>query len=620
MGGIVGHVGVKPGWSYGTLERMQDTLTHRGPDGAGMIRWRADSQPVGDDEFAEIGLGHRQLSIMDPSEAGAQPMSNEDASIWITCDGAFYNFQDYRQELEGRGHIFRSRCDTETILHLYEEHGLEKTLTRMNGMFAFGLWDVRKQQLILARDRAGEKPLYYAQLPDGSLIFASEIKALLASGAIDRERMDETALDQIWALGYTAGERTLYAQIRRLLPAHYLVWQEGRISIHNYWDCPFGQDVWANRSLEDLADELEALLTDAIRIRLIADVPVGLFLSGGIDSSLVAALAAKATGRQIQSYTIGFADADYDEAPFAEKIAVSLGIENHRRVIHEDVLQYAREIARQYDEPFGDSSAVPTWFVSKLARQDITVALTGDGGDEAFAGYDFMMQAVRIWGDGEQRLAFMRPMTPSEHLWEWKLRIAGFRRGYSSLERRIPLRWRRLLFEPTFLRRNRLDAAFADRWGWYEQVRSADWMSRMQYLMFKTWSPDDFLRKVDTASMAHSLECRCPLLDHRVVEFAARLPFSAKITPGGRGKHLLRTILARHVPPELFERPKQGFVAPWERMCRGEMASSLRERWRTQIRSPLRPDAADMLFPSEGPTSNFAAWTGFATLSLNENL
>ena len=208
---------------------------------------------------------------------------------------------------------------------------------------------------------------------------------------------------------------------------------------------------------------------------------MGLFLSGGIDSSLVAALAAKATGRQIQSYTIGFTDADYDEAPFAEKIAVSLGIENHRRVIHEDVLQYAREIARQYDEPFGDSSAVPTWFVSKLARQDITVALTGDGGDEAFAGYDFMMQAVRIWGDGEQRLAFMRPMTPSEHLWEWKLRIAGFRRGYSSLGDAF-------LCGGDDSCSSRLSCG-AIAWtrplrivgSWYEQVRSADWMSRMQY-------------------------------------------------------------------------------------------------------------------------------------------
>ena len=620
MCGIVGHVGIKNGLSLAALERMRDAMRHRGPDGAGVVRWQADGHLAAGGEPAETGLGQRRLSIIDLSAAGAQPMSNEDGSVWITYNGEFYNFQDFRQDLEDRGHVFRSHCDTETILHLYEEQGLEKTLANMNGMFAFGLWDTRRRELILARDRAGKKPLYYAHLPDGGLLFASELKALLASGMIDRERRDETALDQVWELGYTAGERTLYAQIRRLLPAHYLVWKDGRITIRSYWNCPFGQEVWPNRPLADLADELEALLADAIRIRLIADVPVGLFLSGGIDSSLVAALAAKVTGGRVQSYTIGFPDADYDEAPYAEKVAAAVGIENHRRIVHEDVRQQARDIARQYDEPFGDSSAIPTWIVSKLARQDMTVALTGDGGDEVFAGYDFLRQAVRIWGAGAQRQAFQRPLTLSEHIWEWRLRLMGFRRGYSSLERRIPRRLRRELFEPAFRRRNQMEAAFADRWGWYAQVKNADWLSRIQHLMFKTWLPDDFLRKVDTASMAHSLECRCPLLDYRVVEFAARLPFSAKIAPGGRGKHLLRMILARHVPPELFERPKQGFMVPWERFCQGEMARKLREQWRNRIPPPFRADAADRLFPDAGtgPAANFASWTGFATLALTE--
>lgn len=618
MCGIVGYVGLAEGWSRATLVKMRDTLTHRGPDGAGDVRWRAQGRRAAEGELAETGLAHRRLSIIDLSAAGAQPMSNEDGTVWITYNGEFYNFLAYRKELEGKGHIFRSQCDTETILHLYEEYGLQGTLGRMNGMFAFGLWDVRKRELVLARDRAGKKPLYYAHLPDGSLIFASEIKALLASGAIDKDRQDETALDQIWALGYTAGERTLYSQIRRLLPAHYLVWKDGRIAIRPYWDCPFGQQVRQNRSVNDLADELEALLKDAIRIRLIADVPIGLFLSGGIDSSLVAALAAKVTGRQVQSYTIGFPEAEYDEAPFAEKVAASLGIENHRRIVHEDVIQFASTIARQYDEPFGDSSAVPTWFVSKLARRNMTVALTGDGGDEVFAGYDFLMQAVRIWGDGIQRQSFMRPMTWSEHVWEWRMRMMGFRCGYSSLERRIPLKLRRILFESSFRKRNRLENAFSDRWNWYPRVANADWLSRIQYLMFKTWLPDDFLRKVDTASMSHSLECRCPLLDYRVVEFAARLPFEAKITPGGRGKHLLRVILGRHVPPELFERPKQGFMVPWERLCQGVVAQRMREQWRASVKDPFRPEAADWLFPTDQAGLNYATWTGFATLAAQQ--
>ena len=414
MCGIVGYAGVKNGWPAETLRRMRDTLTHRGPDGAGEIRWREDGSPAPADEPAGFGLAHRRLSIIDLSAAGAQPMSNEDGSVWITCNGEFYNFQDFRRELEDKGHRFRSHCDTETILHLYEEYGLAGTLGRMNGMFAFGLWDARRRELVLVRDRLGKKPLYYAHLPDGSLLFASEIKALFASGAVDRDRWDGTALEQIWALGYTAGERTLYAQIRKLPPAHQLVWKEGRVTIRPYWDCVFGREVFENRTMADLADEMEALLIDATRIRLIADVPVGVFLSGGVDSSLVTALAVKAIGKPVQSYTLGFPQAAYDEAPFAEKVAAALGIENHRLFPGEDVFKDAEAIARQYDEPFGDSSAVPTWLVSKLARKNLTVALTGDGGDETFAGYDFLRQAVRIWGKGGQRKAFLRPMSLAE--------------------------------------------------------------------------------------------------------------------------------------------------------------------------------------------------------------
>ncbi len=545
-------------------------------------------------------------------------MSNEDGSLWITYNGEFYNFGDYRRELEDKGHCFRSHCDTETILHLCEEFGIEETLRRMNGMFAFGLWNAKRRELVLARDRIGKKPLYYAHLSDGSLLFASEIKAFFASGAVHRDRWDETALEQIWALGYTAGERTMFAQICKLLPGHYLVWKEGRIEVRSYWDCMFGRGVFENRSMEDLADEMEALLIDATRIRLIADVPVGVFLSGGVDSSLVAALAVKALGKPVQSYTFGFPQAEYDESPFAAKVAASLGLENHVLFPDEDVFTDAEDIARQYDEPFGDSSAVPTWLVSKLARSKTTVALTGDGGDEIFAGYDFLRQAVRIWGRGNQRKAFFRPMSLVERVWEARLRFMGFRRGYPRLERRAPRRLRRELFDPAFLARSNFDDVFADRWKWLARVRDVDCMSRVQYMMLKTWLPDDFLRKVDVASMAHGLECRCPLLDYRVVELAARLPFEAKVIPGGRGKRLLRMILARHVPPALFERPKQGFTIPWERICLGSDAARMRERWRACAQLPYRTEAAEMLFPEHGQGTNFMAWTGFAAMALAE--
>ena len=618
MCGIVGYVGVKSGWPAETLRRMRDTLTHRGPDGAGAIRWRADGSRAPDDEPACFGLAHRRLSIIDLSDAGTQPMANEDGSAWITYNGEFYNFQDYRRELEDKGHGFHSTCDTETVLHLYEEYGIEETLRRINGMFAFGLWDARRRELVLARDRIGKKPLYYVHLSDGSLLFASEIKALFASGAVDRDQWDETALEQIWALGYTAGERTLYAQVRKLLPGHYLVWKDGRVAIRPYWDCVFGRDVFENRSVEDLADEMEALLIDATRIRLIADVPVGVFLSGGVDSSLVAALAVKALGKPVQSYTLGFSQADYDESAYAGKVAAALGLENHVLFPDGDVFTDAQAIARQYDEPFGDSSAVPTWLVSKLARNMTTVALTGDGGDETFAGYDFLRQAVRIWGRGSQRKAFQRPMTCSERLWEARLRLMGFRKGYPSLERRAPRRLRGELFDSAFLKRSDFAEVFADRWPWLERAKDVDCMSRVQYMMLKTWLPDDFLRKVDVASMAHGLECRCPLLDYRVVELAARLPFEAKVIPGGRGKRLLRMILARYVSPALFERPKQGFTIPWERLCLGEDAARMRERWRACAQLPYRTEAAEMLFPENGQGTNFMSWTGFAAVALAE--
>jgi len=616
MCGIAGYAGTKAVLAWNAMSAMRDVLVHRGPDGCGLVGWDESANLCRYGQSMKTGLAHRRLSIIDLSEAGAQPMANENESIWITYNGEFYNFQDYRKGLEENGHVFHSDCDTETIIHLYEEYGIEQTLAKMNGMFAFALWDTQKCELIMARDRAGKKPLYYAHLSDGSLLFASEIKALLASGLIDRDDLDETALDEVWGLGYSPGERTVYRQIRKLLPAHYLVWKNGQISIKEYWDCPFGLNVFHDRPENDLADELEALLIDAIRMRLIADVPVGLFLSGGVDSSLVAALAGRVTGRRIHSYTIGFPHEGFDESTYAAAIAKKLGLENHKLEVDADVMNEAGDIARQFDEPFGDSSAIPTWIVSKLARKYVTVALTGDGGDEAFAGYDFQRQAVRIWGAGEQRRAFQRSMTKSERFWELKLRLLGFRRGYAFLERRMSLRNREQLFTASFRDKMGKRKIFDDRWKWYDRVKGTDRLSQMQYLMFKTWLPDDFLRKVDTASMAHSLECRCPLLDYRITEFASQLPFSAKISPEGRGKHLLRTVLARYVPRELFERPKQGFMVPWEHWCRGEKASGFRKQWRSSVKDPYEPNAADMLFPDDGSASNFMSWTGFSVLAL----
>ena len=255
MCGIVGYAGVRGGLTQAILRRMRDALTHRGPDGAEAIRWRGDGRLAADHELAETGLGHRRLSIIDLTDAGAQPMSNEDGTLWITYNGEFYNFGDYRKDLEEKGHVFRSHCDTETILHLYEEHGLEKTLERMNGMFAFGLWDARRGELTLARDRLGKKPLYYAHLADGSILFASEIKALLASGKIDAGRLDLAAMDQFWTYGFTIGRRTIYEQIRKLGSAEHLTWRQGRIELRRYWDCPFGFEPSPDKNIDEWIDK-----------------------------------------------------------------------------------------------------------------------------------------------------------------------------------------------------------------------------------------------------------------------------------------------------------------------------------------------------------------------------
>ncbi len=613
MCGIVGFISDREVMDEASLVRMRDALTHRGPDDAGVILRNGKGIPCRPGEKGTVGLAHRRLSIIDLSPAGRQPMSNEDGSVWIVCNGEFYNFADYRQELETKGHRFRSRCDTETILHLYEEYGIDETLRRINGMFAFALWDARRGQLILARDRLGKKPLFYAQ-PAGGLVFASELGALRAGGFVAADALDLTALDQIWSVGCTVGERTLFKSVRKLCPAQYLVWSGGQAKFHEYWDCPFGVDVRRGETDDALADELEALLTDAIRLRLVADVPVGLFLSGGVDSSVIAALAARLTGGRVASYTIGFPQSDFDEVPHAQAVADHLRLGNTVLTVNEDLSESFDRIAGQFGEPFGDSSAVPTFFVSKLARQHVTVALTGDGGDELFAGYESFRQGMRIWGSGAERRPFLRPLTVPEKLWELKLRWLGFPAAFPLLDGKLGWRGRRKLFTPAYLRAVDRRDTFRDRFIWLDRVRDADLLSRLQYVTLKTWLPDDFLPKVDVMSMAHALECRSPLLDYRIVEFAARLPFAAKMDERGRGKRILRKILGRHVPEKLFDRPKQGFGVPWEHWCRGPLGDALRERWR-KLRSPhFRPDAADWLFPAGRIGVNFLQWNAFVTL------
>ncbi len=620
MCGIVGFVGEIKGWNPRRLEQMRDALAHRGPDGAGTRIFDSSGEAGPGEGPARAGLAHRRLSIIDLTDAGAQPMSNEDGKRWITYNGEFYNFAEYRPELEARGHVFRSHCDTETILHLYEEYGIDETLRRMNGMFAFALWDEATATLHLARDRVGKKPLYYAEI-DGGLLFASELKALYASGLIDPDQLDEQALMEALRYGTPFGARTFSRQIRMLPPGHRAVWRNGELKVHAYYRNPFETaEPQPGRSIDEWADELEALLTDAIRLRFVADVPVGLFLSGGIDSSLVAALTARRLQREVRAYCVSFEEQAFDESMHARAIADHLGlpITVLSAGAADDAL-YER-IARHTDQPLGDASLIPTFLVARSAReQGVKVVLTGDGGDEVFAGYELYRSVLKLWGSREDRARIGQRRTWRERAWEWRTRLRGPARGYLALQQQFSAKHLPRLYQSRSDAARWRRAAENDRCAILNALKSRPVIDRIQYSDMRTMMVDDVLRKVDLMSMANALECRSPLLDYRVIELAARLTLEQKIDRAGRAKCLLRHLLARHVPPHLFERPKMGFCMPWGERCAGAYAESLIRRWRAAPFPHLRADAGQWIFRETGGGALFRKWNAFAHLVYFEN-
>jgi asparagine synthase (glutamine-hydrolysing) len=536
---------------------MLGTLRHRGPDDEGLF---ADQRAA---------LGARRLSIID-LETGSQPVANEDGSVQVVQNGEIYNYLELRQELEARGHRFRTKSDTEVLAHLYEERGAD-LVAPLVGMFALAVWDARAGRLFLARDRLGKKPLYYARAADG-LLFGSEIKALLASGQVSRE-MDFAALGEYLDTLYIGGEATIYRDIRQLRPGHVLVAAQDGVRISEYWS-PWSVASKAGRLDEGaLVEELGALLRQAVRLRLRSDVPLGCFLSGGIDSSLVAALACEAAGR-VKTFTVGFDRADYDESPAARELARRLGTEHREFRATEDLEAALPRLPEMFDQPFGDSSAVPTWQVARLARQEVTVALSGDGGDEAFGGYPRYL--ARRWAAGYNRLprALRRAAaalagSPFQRAGRYGGSLRGRAGRFTAYAAQIERDARKTrldyftpemqaeLLAPDVLKavvgaaknrepvtENRLDP-----------VDAAMRQDLVDYL------PDDILTKVDRTSMNVSLEARAPLLDHRVVEFMLSLPVEWRLK-GRTGKYLLRRFAAQVLPPEVLARPKHGFAVP----------------------------------------------------------
>jgi asparagine synthase (glutamine-hydrolysing) len=585
---------------------MTDAIAHRGPDDEGA--WL--------DELAGVALGHRRLSIIDLSSAGHQPMASASGRYVIVYNGEIYNFRDLRAELEEKGGApsWRGHSDTEVILAAIDHWGIEGTLRRLNGMFAFAIWDRASRVLTLARDRLGEKPLYYGRM-GRTFLFGSELKALKRHPEF-RGEIDRDALALYLRHNYIPAPHSIWHGIAKLPPAHYVEIRDGGTQVGEplaYWDFPAIAEAGAAQPLGDgpeLVDRLEVLLKDAVLRRMEADVPLGAFLSGGIDSSTVVALMQAQSSRPVRTFTIGFHEKVYNEAAHAKAVAKHLGTDHTELYVSPgDAIGLVPRLPAIWDEPFSDSSQLPTFLISELTRRHVTVSLSGDAGDELFGGYNRYFMAPRIWG-GMSRVpywargllagALRAPLTGRTAA----AVLSPFRRYRTlNLRDRLPKvadvigeRSREAVYR-------RLISHFTDPASLVVGGREpetaltaaapafGDFRQTMMFLDTLTYLPDDILAKVDRASMAVSLEGRIPFLDHRVVEFAWQLPVSAKIR-NGRGKHILREVLYRHVPKALVERPKMGFGVPIDDWLRG----SLRQ-WAEDLLDPQRMREEGFLDP-----------------------
>lgn len=549
------------------IRRMNAALTHRGPDG--------------EDIYVKgpVGLGHRRLAIIDLSEDARQPMANEDGSVMITFNGEIYNFIELRKELEGKGHLFRCRSDTEVIVHLYEEMGPE-CVTRLRGMFAFAIWDEKSQRLVLARDRAGEKPLYY-YLDSDQLIFGSEIVALLQDRSIP-VRPDPKAVWQYLHLRFIPSPLSGFQGIHKLPAAHYLVVANGKAHIERYWALDYSAKVDPATSEEEMAAMLVAELREAVRMRLISDVPLGAFLSGGIDSSVVVALMAQCVDTPIKTFSISFEDNTYNEAPFARLVAERLGTDHHEYKVTPNAVDILPKLIEHYGEPFADAAAIPTYYLSKLAREHVTVALSGDGGDENFAGYHHHHALQRA------DLPNLLPSTAGRFMKQTALRLR--RNPPWSFSARAGRKLSILVEE----RANRYVTSMNGIGDWIAWLCTAEYLERVgpdpallgmamnradglrdpldEMLRIDTEFvlPDNMLIKVDIASMANSLEVRAPMVDHHVMQFSAALPTQLKMK-GGVGKYILRKAVRGLIPDDVIGRRKHGFDVPKGDWMRGDL-------------------------------------------------
>jgi asparagine synthase (glutamine-hydrolysing) len=586
MCGIAGIVGAKnDAWiDRDIIHRMCQTMVHRGPDDEGTsVRGGA-------------GLGMRRLSIIDVA-GGHQPLFNENRTASVVFNGEIYNFLELRRELEGRGHHFSTHTDTEVIVHLYEEFGAD-CVHKLRGMFAFALFDEPHRRLLLARDRLGKKPLHYA-LSGDRLLFGSEIKAILAV-APELSTTNSQALLQYFYFGYIPDPFTAFSAIQKLPPGHLLEFEKGEVRIRQYWDLP-EYSTYSPRNEEECLEQLEERLAEAVRIRLISDVPVGALLSGGTDSSTIVALMARASSAPVKTFSIGFQHADFDEAPYARLVAEKFGTEHHELMLEPNVVETVETLSRSLEEPFGDSSMLPTYYVSRLARQHVTVALSGDGGDEAFAGYD--RYRIHLQERSQKLVPEWAGRWYREHVYpRLPYGVPGRNVAYSlSLpwpERYVeavslaPEQRNFGLLADDFLASFERDADPLDLFHRYiRNAPATDPLSRILYLDSKTYLPGDILAKVDRMSMAASLETRVPMLDHVLMEWVTSLTPEWKMAKQGQ-KYILTKLAERvGVPCGALYRPKQGFALPllhWMRRELKDMALALLLEPRTLQRGYFR--------------------------------
>jgi len=556
---------------------MNNSLSHRGPDGDGF-------------HFeGGVGFGHRRLSIID-LEGGKQPLYNEDETVVITYNGEIYNFLELATELQSLGHVFRTRCDTEVIVHAWEQWG-PGCLQRFNGMFAFALWDRNQDTLFLARDRLGIKPLYYAMQPDDFLVFGSELKAVVRNPAVSR-KLDSHAVEDYFTFGYVPEPRSIYSAVKKLEPGTYICAKRGQNQLRavRYWDVPLDEGPSDATVNDATCHELREQLKAAVDRRLVADVPLGAFLSGGIDSSAIVAMMSELEVESILTCSIGFNEKQYDESSFADMVAVAKKTNHKSEKVEAGDYGLLEKLVGLYDEPYADSSAIPTYRVCELARKHVTVALSGDGGDENYIGYRrynlfSMEEKLRALFPEKFRNRVFGFLGDHYPKLDWAPRILRGKTTFQALARSsvyaylhgvsiFPEEGRNWLFSDSF---NRELQGYSSRQVFADHVKDkefSDPLRMVQYLDFKTYLPGDILTKVDRASMAHSLEVRVPFLDHNYVEWTAGLPTATKLK-GGVGKHVLKEALRPVLPKDVLFRKKMGFAVPLDVWFRGSLKEQM---------------------------------------------